>query len=600
MFTRNKIGCAVQRTLHSIQSSFQRLICSTLVLLALSMVYATSYAMTYPAEYRWFSNISYRLYENPERSFNTAMQGCEYQANYFPEYVYTDLELGPYTWLNPERTFGHNCFGWRNGTKYNIGRVWQRYTCPTGDDIVMYPSEPTVGWVPQCRSLGCPIGLSPDETSGKCLLRPVSENTGQSCPKVSDPIHVSTGNSVQFENDYQDVKGLSYTRTYNSALAQISSSRAWSTPYSAKLLLSFEGQASAALIVRPDGRVRIFDYQSVSGSWESQAPRKDKLEDMLDASGTRTGFKYTDYSGNVETYSSSGVLQSIISRGGYERDLTYSDGTSGPNGGYFVDSNWNNTTYVLPAGILLKVTDSYSRTLQFKYNQNYQMAQLTPPDGALFRYQYDGVGNIAAVIYPDDTPGNFSDNARREYRYEDARFPNTLTKIVDRLGDAGAEHVKAYWTFDTEGRAISSSLAGGIDTTLFSYNTDGSTTVTNPLGKQSVFHFVQLNGVLLPTQIEGVASASCGATSRLNTYSSEGFLESSSDWNGNITTYARDAFGKETSRVEAIGKTEQRTIGSEWDNSLQLPTRITEPNKVTEFTYQSNGLVTSKQAVSIP
>lgn len=46
--------------------------------------------------------------------------------------------------------------------------------------------------------------------------------------------------------------------------------------------------------------------------------------------------------------------------------------------------------------------------------------------------------------------------------------------------------------------------------------------------------------------------------------------------------------------TDAIGKPEERTISTQWHATLPLPTKITEPNRVTDFTYDANGNLTQK------
>ena len=82
---------------------------------------------------------------------------------------------------------------------------------------------------------------------------------------------------------------------------------------------------------------------------------------------------------------------------------------------------------------------------------------------------------------------------------------------------------------------------------------------------------------------------------RAFTYDTNGFMASSSDWDGNLTTYTHDPRGDETSRVEASGTALARTIGTTWLSTLHLPAQITEPNRSTAFSYDAHGNLLSKQ-----
>ena len=65
-------------------------------------------------------------------------------------------------------------------------------------------------------------------------------------------------------------------------------------------------------------------------------------------------------------------LLSITDRNGLSQTLTYSDGSnSGPNGGFQVDANGNPTGSAVPPGLLIRVTDTMGRTLNFGYGTIY-------------------------------------------------------------------------------------------------------------------------------------------------------------------------------------------------------------------------------------
>ena len=92
------------------------------------------------------------------------------------------------------------------------------------------------------------------------------------------------------------------------------------------------------------------------------------------------------------------------------------------------------------------------------------------------------------------------------------------------------------------GRALSSQHGGGADLTRIAYNdTDGSRTVTNSLGSQTVYRFTTLQGALKVTQIDRLATGTTAAATIKFTYDSNGYPASQTDWNGNLTNYVNDA-----------------------------------------------------------
>ena len=238
---------------------------------------------------------------------------------------------------------------------------------------------------------------------------------------------------------------------------------------------------------------------------------------------------------------------------------------------------------------LHKVSDGVGREISYFYNDNNRISQVVIPDGLTIGYQYHSSieGALTKVIRPDDT--------QRVYHYEDPRFPTYLTGITDERGVR-----YATWTYDDQGRAISSEHAGGTDKTLLAFNADGSTTVTNPLGKQTTYHFADIAGARRVTQVEGHATPSCEGANQNYTYTPEGWIESKTDWKGNTTTYSYNTLGQEISRTEAFGTPDARTITTEWHPDFYVKTREVEGGRETLYTYNNNGRLLSSDITSAP
>lgn len=235
---------------------------------------------------------------------------------------------------------------------------------------------------------------------------------------------------------------------------------------------------------------------------------------------------------------------------------------------------------------LERVETNFTDIILLAYDQNNRISFLTNA-GQVTGYAYDTNGNLAQVTYPDDTS--------KQYHYEDTRFPHALTGITDENGNR-----YATWSYDEQGRAISSEHANGVDRTTLVYNADGTTTVTNSLGKQTTYHFTTIHGVKKVTQVEGHPTASCEGANKAYSYDTNGFLAFKTDWKGTVTSYTRDSRGLELSRTEADGTPEARTTTTEWHTDYRLPLKITEPDKITEYTYDANGRLLTKQERSAP
>src|SRR5690606_15632849 len=90
-----------------------------------------------------------------------------------------------------------------------------------------------------------------------------------------------------------------------------------------------------------------------------------------------------------------------------------------------------------------------------------------------------------------------------------------------------------------------------------------------------------------------VPSQNCLGDAREFTYVND-LKTSETDKNGNLTTYIRDTFGREISRTEAVGTPQARTITTEWHPTLNVKTKVTEPDSATSYQYDANGLLLNK------
>ncbi|MES9993737.1 MAG: hypothetical protein ABW098_17440 [Candidatus Thiodiazotropha sp.] len=267
-----------------------------------------------------------------------------------------------------------------------------------------------------------------------------------------------------------------------------------------------------------------------------------------------------------------------------------------------LDSQGRATLMSYDGDLLVQVTNWKGHTLDFAYDANGVLERVTDSTDHIYRYQFDSEGLLTRVTYPDETPNTDTDNPTRSYRYEDDIIPHALTSIIDENNE-----VSASWSYDALGRAISSSHAGGVDTTTFSYG-GNSTTVTNSLGKETTYHYstvqnahgVVFKNVNMIDRVEGHPSTHCAGANTDYEYNYDGYVTEKVDWNDNVTKYTRDSEGRELSRTEAAGTSESRTISTDWDTTLNKPLVVTEPDRITEYNYDSDGRLRSKTQRSNP
>lgn len=381
---------------------------------------------------------------------------------------------------------------------------------------------------------------------------------------VGEPVDVATGNVFDAVTDYETYGSnkLSLKRYYNSrstfsstpTLAQ-SLGPNWKTNFERFLDLSHQQLVQAE---RGDGQSIAFGASN--GLWQSDTDTGAKL--IQNASKWTMTFP----DGGIETYATvSGgqyaQLTSIKYRGGYTQFLKYN-----------------------AARQLTTVSDSYARSLGFTYSGNL-LSSVTTPEGLTLSYGYDTSGlhgflpdRLAWVGYSTTPASSIS------YLHENASVPFAVTGVLDENGDRYAS-----WTYDDLGRGLSSRLGAAAFLTTVSYNdANGSRTVTGPLGEIDTYKFTPLQGMPKLTEIDRSATAFSAAAVRTFTYDTNGYLASETDWNGHLTTFANDSFGRKTTIVEAAGTAVARKTTISYLGNFSLPSKIARPGLTTTFTYDSN------------
>ncbi|MBX9917459.1 MAG: L,D-transpeptidase family protein [Nitrosomonas sp.] len=387
-------------------------------------------------------------------------------------------------------------------------------------------------------------------------------------------MNTATGNKFAEEIDIASSGSLSFSRYYNakglSGNSQIGS--AWSHTFNHNLFINPE----TVTATRPDGKLAYF--RLTGSSWVNQQAGGDRLVQI-----PGSGWQLTTTDDTIETYNTTGKLLAITSRNNRTQMLSY-------------DAN----------GRLTSVVDDVGRVLSFTYDGSSRIRTMTDPASGIFQYAYDSIGNLTSVTYPDGRV--------RTYHYNEpaytsgANLPNALTGITDENGVRFATY-----TYDTQGRAVVTEHAGGVERYVLGYSTDGShTLVTDPLGSQYTHNFQTILGVAKSTGQSQPAGSGCSAASSHISYDANGNAISRADFNGNKTCYAYDLNRNlEIARVEGVSSasncpgdllgytpaanSSERKIITEWHVNYRLPVRITEAGRETSFVYDTHGNVTQHQ-----
>lgn len=426
-------------------------------------------------------------------------------------------------------------------TQYAVGKQthYDKFAGP-----VFYDRPTNRLTCPETPGLGNPDqpGVCPVQSAASALKSEGAPGMG-----AADPVNVSNGNSYQVEVDYPGQAGsrMHFARYYNSMTAN------WTHTYSAKLRIS----TTQIMLVNTDGRESLF---TVANGIATPSPRElGRLEQV------GSGWRYDNSYNEHLHFDATGQLTRIDRANGTYETLTYA----------------TNSTMV---------TDSLGRTMTLTFNTAKRLINLAA--GTLqVAYTYSTAGRLTKATR---TQGGQS--KARTYHYESTTEGGWLTGITD---ERNVRYVT--WAYDTKGRVIRNELNGVQNKYLFTYNANGSTTVTNPLGKQATYTFQTVAGAKRITALAGAVSANCLASNSTFTYNAQGLIATRTDNKGYITTYRYDSRGLETSRTEASGTPQARTITTEWHPSLYKPVTITEPNRVMNFEYDTQGNLLSQTITAL-
>jgi RHS repeat-associated protein len=394
---------------------------------------------------------------------------------------------------------------------------------------------------------------SPRDPDPTYAVQPVPppKNLGKTDCCEGNPVNPGTGNKLQAESDYAGGPNthLEFRRYYNSQDTAESGALGynWHSTYH-RGLTPPSASGNSVQITRADGRADTFT-RNAAGLWQADPDVASRLSEVKNTSGQQTGWKLVLEDDAVELYALDGRLVSISTRAGLKQTLTYNTDKQ-----------------------LTQVTGPFGHALTFTYDYYGTLYRMTAPGNKIYEYGYDANNNLASVTYPDTTV--------RQYLYENATFPYALTGIIDENNARFATYA-----YDAYGRAVSTEHAGGVEKVTLTYG-DGTTKVTDARNYVHSYNFSTQFDVVKPAAVTGPC-LTCAA--KAYGYDANGFTSSRTDRNGKLTTYVHNARGLETSRTEASGTLQARTITTQWHYTFHLPTKITEPNRVTTLTYDAKG-----------
>ena len=356
-----------------------------------------------------------------------------------------------------------------------------------------------------------------------------------------NPVNIGAGNKFQKEIDYVDEAGyLRFERYFNGLDGR------WRHSYQAAL---YQDQAAYAVSLS-DGEVVLF--KRIDQLFQPEAAGVGSMS--LDGDVTN----YNDPDGNTFGFDAQGRLIAQKDNLGRVTTLVYQDAGNGAT--------------------RITVTDAYGKTAEIVESKAHDLRSIQVGDLSV-TYDYDEKSRLTSATR---TRGNHS--VRRTYLYEDARNAAWLTGLMDERGIR-----YATWTYDDQGRAVSSEHAGGTEKVTMTYEPDGSVTVANALGHTTRYRYQVVQGMKRIVAIDGEPTAGCPASNTRYTYTTDGQIATRTDALGHVTAYTYDTLGRETKQVEGQGSAEERTTSTTWDGTSFRPATVTTADRVTSYTYDAQG-----------
>ena len=378
------------------------------------------------------------------------------------------------------------------------------------------------------------------------------------CATTDQPVHISTGNKSIVETDFssQGNSLLMLKRTWQSQ------NRRWRFSFRYYLVEKTSPAIEVSIVGESDWVIRFYDE---GGAWEPDADIKDALVEV------GSGWLYTQSNGDKHWFDSAGRLIRMRGADGRGVAITY------------------------PSATTMVVADDYGQSMTLTLDASGRVVSMTDPDLAVYGYSYRNDGNLEFVTFPADDalPG-----AVREYHYDDPNDAALITAITDENGD-----LFKTITYDSTGRATSSGLAdGSVGQSNFDHSriedpVDPRVTVTNALGKKTIFHLEEHFNVVRVAQVEGVAHGATGCLADVQSkeyYPENGWVKRKTDKAGNVTYYeyytGADINGLVSKRVEGLGSPEERTFEFEWyPTTRQKKQERLVGSRQTDYTYHPNG-----------
>ncbi len=317
-----------------------------------------------------------------------------------------------------------NCWAYFYAAVYADNGGWGR---------VLIPQVPSTAY--DCASSG-PWSLVCKVKTTKCAPAPECP----ACNKGGAPIDFATGDTYIAQTDIRVPGlggGLTLSRTWNSIPFESISAMGmfgpnWTSNFEENVFVGGDGFMK---YLRGDGGIWSFGFVSSGGNTVTYAVVGPASNSAGLTQNGNTNWTLVFPNGETRVFDfASGKLLSIADRNGNTTQLSY-------------DASYR----------LVTVTDPASRHLYFSYAgpTSYLVTGVTSDFGVSLSYTYYALGRLAQVTKADKTTVSFQYNDRN---------PTLITAVLDSNGKVLESH-----TYDSVGRGLTSSRAGGVEAVTITY-----------------------------------------------------------------------------------------------------------------------------------
>jgi hypothetical protein len=136
---------------------------------------------------------------------------------------------------------------------------------------------------------------------------PLCQKTPNSCPSTPNPVAIGTAWKQNTERVYSSNGALQFTISISGKKRSTKTTRSWWHNYDAALSVSDRATSRSVFVFRSDGAHYLFT--KASGVYSTDIDTSDRLTELKDAAGVRTGWTYYESSSeNTEQYSAEGLV----------------------------------------------------------------------------------------------------------------------------------------------------------------------------------------------------------------------------------------------------------------------------------------------------